>query len=293
MAFRFDLPEIEDSSALADWIEIWMFRSSKSQISRAELAEAISGMVGSTPQGIETPINFLFLEIGRRRRIAGQAYPLKIDESFIKFDITANSEFYKFLLLISIDGPMRARRGGYKEVDEIFDKIVCAALKKYFGDGTDGLRFGWPVSDGRPKKFNEALEWLSEKIRVPVGSGIPPKNAKDGGVDIVVWKPFADPKSAFLVALAQCTMQSEWFGKARDIIVNVWNSRLDNAGVLTILAIPFTIPADYEKWDELRRTVNIVFDRFRLAQMLGNCDVSPFNEMAHWNKKEISRFALQ
>lgn len=290
MAFRFDLPDIDDAYALADWIEVMMLLSQKPQISRAQLIEALAANIGSTRQDVETSVNLLFAEIGRRRRIVDRGYPLIIDDNLIRHDRESNLEFYKFLLLISLDGPMRRGRR-YKDVDEIFDKVVCAAIKSYLGNGSEAVRFGWPVSDDRPKKFKHALEWLSNKIGMPVGSGIPAPSTKDGGVDVVAWKPFADHRTAFIIAFAQCTVQSNWYPKGKDVIERIWLSRIDTGGsALTSLAVPFVIPKNFDKWDDLRRTVSIVFDRLRLAQMLGSCDTVAFGKMIRWSRKEISKF---
>jgi hypothetical protein len=292
MAFRFDLPDVDDAYALADWFEVMILLSRKPQISKAKILDAIAQKNGSSQQELEPQINFLFREIGRRRRIAGNGYPLIVEGSIIKLDNVSDTEFYKFLLLISLDGPMR-RDKRYKEIDEMFDKVVCEATKSYFGEGAESVRFGWPVSDGRPKDFNKALDWLSEKTGIPVVSGASKPHKKDGGVDVVVWKPFADRRTAFVIALIQCTIQASWLPKGKDIIENLWRSRIATAGALTSLAIPFIIKTNFENWDDLRHTVNIIFDRLRLAEMLANRSTASFDKMIKWNKKEISQFVIQ
>jgi len=291
MAFRFELPDVDDAYALADWFEVNIFLSQKPQISRVHISDALVAKIGSTPQELEVPISLLFAEIARRRRIAGHSYPFIVEDTVIKFDGNANPEFYKFLLLISLDGPMRQERR-YKDIDEIFDKVVSEAVRGYFGKGTETVRFAWPPSDGRPRNFQKALDWLSVKTGIPIGSGISPPRSKDGGVDVVAWKPFEDHRTAFLVAFVQCTIQKDWHLKGRDIIDNVWRAKIDTAGsALTSLAVPFVIHKNYDKWDDLRRTVGIVFDRLRLAQVLVDRDTSPFDKMIRWNIKEIAKYA--
>jgi len=290
--FRYELPAIEDVYALADWIETNVLLAQTKEISRAQLGHLLSGHTGITLNELETPISFLFAEIARRRHIAGRGYPLFIQESFVKLDHESNSEFYKFLLLISLDGPMR-RAKRYKEIDRIFDYVVGAAAKSYFGKGTEALRFGWPASDGRPKKFEAALEWLSNQIGMPRGASKPNPNTKDGGVDVVAWKSFGDLMTAFMVVYIQCTVQSDWYPKSKDAIDRVWFGHIDTGGwASTALAIPFVVPRNYEKWDDLRRIVSIVFDRLRLTRLLHDCDVALFTDMSSWNRKELARFAL-
>ena len=290
--FSLDLPEVDDPYALADWLEIMMLRTGKPQLARARLIDALVAQLGSSPQELDLPVSFLFSEIGRRRRIAGCGYPLIIDGTVIKRDTESTSDFYVFLLLIAVDGPMRSA-SRYRDVDQLFDDVVREAMRSYLGPDTETLRFGWPPSNGRPGAFPEALDWLSERIGLPVGSGLRAPRKKDGGLDVVAWKPFKDGRSAFAVALVQCTMQSDWHPKAKDILDHVWMSRLDTGRpVVTSLAVPFVIPRNYPGWDELRRMTNIVFDRLRLAQVLAKRNSSPFADMIQWTQREIARFAV-
>lgn len=291
MSFRLDLPDIEEISEVADWFELLMLINEFDQISRAQLLDRFVAETGATAQELEPQINFLFMEISRRRRIAGFSYPLIVDDLIVKTNKQPCTEFYKFLLLISIKkSPLRKRRG-FKEVDQIFDNIVCEAVKIYFGEGTETLRFGWPPSDGRPKKFTKALEWLSVKTGINVGIGASSPANKDGGVDVVAWKPFSDKRTAFIIALIQCTIQLDWFPKGKDIVDHVWLSKLDTGRfALTSLAIPFIIEKNFDKWDDLRRTVNLIFDRLRLSEVLSRSDISLFGNMIVWNRKEIAKF---
>ena len=103
--FRFELPDVNDAHALADWVEVMMLLIQKSQISRAQLLDALAQALGANTQEIEIPVNFLYAEIDRRRYIAGKGYPLVIEDTLIKLDSESNTEFYKFLLLVSLDGP--------------------------------------------------------------------------------------------------------------------------------------------------------------------------------------------
>jgi hypothetical protein len=292
MRFRLDLPDVDDSYALADWLEVMILRTGKPQVSRAHLIDALVAMLGSSPQELDVPVSLLFGEISRRRRIAGGGYPLIVDNTLIKLDVASTSEFYIFLLLISIDGPMR-RANKYRDIEELFDNVVREALRGYLGPGTETLRFGWPPSEGRPATFAKALDWLADRVGLPVGSGLPPSKGKDGGLDVVAWKPFKDRRSAFVLAFVQCTVQSDWHPKAKDILDHVWLSRIDTGRpVVTSLAVPFVIPKNYPKWDELRRMTNIVFDRLRLAQLLAGRDPLPFLVMIRWSRKELAKFAV-
>jgi hypothetical protein len=291
MPFLLDLPDIDDPYGLADWLEVMILRREKSKLSRAHLIESLAANLGATPQELEVPVNFLYKEIKRRRHVAGEAYPLFVDGTFIVSAANAKSMFYLFLLLLSIDGPMRRNRR-YCEIDVLFDEVVCEALLVYFGSGTRTLRFGWPPSGGRPSTFAKALLWLSDETGLALGVGKHAPDTKDGGLDVVAWRPFKDGRTAFGVTLIQCTVQSNWFPKGKDILEHVWLGRIDTGRpVYSSLAVPFVIPKNYPKWDDLRRTVNIVFDRLRLVELLSVCDETKLPKMVEWSRKELARIS--
>jgi hypothetical protein len=90
---------------------------------------------------------------------------------------------------------------------------------------------------------------------------------KDGGVDVVAWRPFPDGRSGFPVLLAQCTLEKDFAHKAADIELRLWSGWLAmDVDPATALAIPDVVPAG-EEWNRLAaRTV--VLDRIRLASLL-------------------------
>jgi hypothetical protein len=188
----------------------------------------------------------------------------------------ADSLLYEFLLWLSFpQSPVRRERE-YRAVDRYFDRVVLKALKAHFGDRCEGIRFGTPASDGRPKGFPEAITWLSELITLEEGSE--PRNPakNDAGVDVIVWLPFSDSRADFMTMIAQCTVREEWEDKANEIAgtTGSWRGWLDfGRDPLTSLAVPFAIPRTHPRLGELRRTINIILDRTRLLELLD--DVYP------------------
>ena len=159
------------------------------------------------------------------------------------------------------------------------------ALIRYLGAGARGVRFAFPSSNGRPPGFPEAVSWLAGLLNLSTGKAIPRPRVKDAGVDVVVWRPFKDSRTGFLIILCQCTVEFNWPPKAKDIVIGNWCGLIDfGLHPLTVLAIPFAVPRTFEKWDELRRTVNIVLDRMRL------CELIEFEHLE--NLEEIKKWAL-
>lgn len=294
MAFRLNIPsDIDNPYEMADWVEMTLFVSKASQISRVELSNHLVAEITSTPQELDVPIGFIFNEISRRSREGGDAYPFKIEDGIIKLKTESNLEFYKFLLLISLPKSPLRKRKKYGEIDEIYDRVVAEAVKNYFGYKSQVLRFAWPTSDGRPKDFQKAIEWACTNIGLPVGKDTTTRQKKDGGVDLIAWTPFADKRTAFSVAFVQCTFQLDWLPKGKDILNDVWRGRVDTGrDALISLAVPFVIPRNFADWDQLKRTVSIVFDRLRITEFLSPAKTTGFAKMVKWNQKELERFAL-
>ena len=91
---------------------------------------------------------------------------------------------------------------------------------------------------------------------------------KDGGVDIVAWRPFPDGRSGFPVVLVQCTLQQEILSKAADVDVRNWAGWLTlDTDPMIALAVPGTIPSD-ETWNEIAAR-SLILERVRLVGLIG------------------------
>jgi hypothetical protein len=148
-----------------------------------------------------------------------------------------------------------------------FERITCLALQRLLGPGSKAIRFGWPSDVGRPAEFPAAVRWLCDLMGIPAGSAYRPPRRKDGGVDVVAWRPFPDQRSGFPVMLIQCTLQQELLSKATDVDTRIWAGWLTlDADPTTVLAVPGTIPPN-ETWNELA-ACNLILERLRLAGLI-------------------------
>lgn len=290
--FNLDIPStLDDCYGSADWLEMRMLVRGDQQISRAELLEFLAAEMNTVPQAIESEVAFMMDEIVRRRELGGKNYPFCLEENLIKIDATADAEFYKFLLLLSLEKSPLRKTKKYNTVDFLFDDVVAEAVIGYLGKNTETLRFGSPSRNGRPTRFATALDWLAGLIGIPSGPNKGKPTIKDGGLDVIAWKKFDDERMAFAVMLIQCTIQREWFIKANDIDANVWDSRIQfNRSPMSALAIPFIIPVDYDNWGDLRCKVSVMFDRLRLIRCLENSSSTKFLDMRKWVEKELKKF---
>lgn len=298
---RLQLPSNDDPTELADWIEAVLLLTDKRYASRAWLRTQLRGTIfvgdgiGSVDLGssdLNVALDGVAAEIRRRRHEGSNSYPFTADDAGgVTFVGNSTHIVYAFLLLISIS-PLFRREARHAQVDRPFDLIVLAAIRNYFGGPLRcrALRFAAPASDGRPTQFADAIRWLAAQLGHQVGKGHLRSHLGDGGADVVAWLPFADNRQGFLISLTQCTVQIDWKNKGHDIDVGRWRGYIDLADdPITALAIPFAIPLGYERWDEVRRTTTLVFDRFRIVALANGISGELFKTVSTWSIEEAKK----
>lgn len=285
-------PPSGDGVGLADWLEAIILIERRRSVSRASLRQMLANTLffdDAFGDQLDIAIEMMLREVRRRRVLAPKIYPFRELPVGVEFDSRIDSTAYQFMLLVSISQPLRMEKR-QQEVENVFDSLVLQALVQYLGAGSRGVRFGWPPHGKRPTKFRVAIKWLADGLGLSVGKGKTRPRSKDGGLDVLVWRPFPDARSGFMSILAQCTIQVDWFPKAKDIVAGVWCGWVDfGREPLTALAIPFVIPPNFEKWDELRRTVSIILDRMRLCDLLSDIELTDEVALQGWVASELEK----
>ena len=165
-AAKFAVPtSASDAVSLTDWVEGTIFLDESSFVSRAEIRAFIKNKLALEGDDLEETLDILLREVGARKNLAPKRYPFAVATGGIRYEHTDQAIPYIFMLLLSIS-PLLRLESRQRQVESIFDNLVLAALKKYLGPGSNGVRFGTPVSGGRPTKFKRALEWLSKRLGI-------------------------------------------------------------------------------------------------------------------------------
>lgn len=245
-----------------------------------------------SPDDLDIALDAIVGEVSRRRQQCPNSYPFSEGKlGGVVLERQPQSLAYLFLLFLCVSPSVR-NAASFRKVDRTFDMVVLNALQSYLGEKSTGLRFGAPGSGGRPKKFGQALTWLSEHLGIPRGVGSARGHTGDGGVDVIVWLPFPDRLHAFITVLAQCTIQRNWYTKAHDISSDKWRGWIDfGVDPVTCLAVPFVVGEGDDRWDEIRRTATVVLERFRIAELAIDVPTELRRIMRKWLEKEISQLA--
>lgn len=271
------------ANKVADWIEIMALARGTSLGSDALHREGAAFGFSAADVGLG------LTTMQRRAALLGNAYPFVAGAGAAARQ-DASARAWTALLLMSSESPTRSGldlpvAAAHLEV------IATESMRSLYGPGTSAIRFAWPSEDGRPPEFPDAIRWLAELMHVPIGAAYRPPYAKDGGVDVVAWRPFPDGRSGFPVLLAQCTLERDYAHKAADVDVRVWAGWLAlDIDPATALAIPDVV-APGEEWNALAaRTV--ILDRVRLAALISaqEQDRPRLEPVAAWTRGQIEAF---
>jgi hypothetical protein len=270
------------ATRVADWIEVRALLHGTSAVSQPTLRD-LGAQVGYGDEDIALGMT----TVSRRGSLLGDAYPFRTG-----MGVAAREEAAAFpwtaLLLMSADSPVRPTLDIGTAAAHL-ERITTSAVAGIYGSATQSVRFAWPSDDGRPQEFRGAIRWLAKRMGVQPGDAYRPPYAKDGGVDVVAWRPFPDRRSGFPVMLVQCTLERNYAHKARDIDLPIWSGylRLD-VPPATALAIPDVVPSG-EAWNALA-TRTIILDRTRIAALAGDGPNGRLSvELTKWTSLTLER----
>lgn len=257
------MPALSGKSAdrIADWIEVQALRR-RTPVTSETLHE-LAASEGFTSTDISLAMN----SVRRRAFSLGEAYPFRSASGSIAALPSAGESGWTKILLASQESPARNDAALWAPAPEHFERLVAAASSRLFGSVTEVVRFGWPSEDARPVDFPGAIKWLADSMGVQLGRAYRDPFRKDGGVDVVAWRPFHDQRSGFPVLLVQSTVERDFSHKANDIDIRVWAGWLAlEQDPMTALAVPEVVPTG-ELWNSITSR-SMLLDRPRLAQLL-------------------------
>ena len=258
-----------DSELIADWLELNTLSQDDNAIGFDKLRSLAREILDLPPQRIDVAFNIL----KRRSEILQDSYPFDIKSVGMVRRQNWRELPYTYLLRISsgIDHPFSLSLDENADRIESFEHLVVHALQNLLGVNSKAVRFGFPSED-RPVEFPKAIEWLSDRMGIKAGQAYRPPRRKDGGVDVVAWRPFRDRRNGFPVYLVQVTCERNYSHKVFDIDLRLWSGWLNlDTDPVSVLAVPTTISVG-EEWNEISTKV-VILERIRICELLAISDV--------------------
>ena len=253
-----------DSELIADWIELNSLNQSDNAIGFDKLRNIVSEELDIPIQRVDVAFNI----IKRRSEILSVDYPFEVKTVGMVRRQDWNKLPYSYLLRISSGTDHSFSLSSDQSGDRVnnLENLVVFAMQNLLGSGSKALRFGFPSED-RPVEFPKAIEWLSKRMGIKSGEAYRPPRRKDGGVDVVAWRPFKDRRNGFPVYLVQVTCERNYTHKIYDVDLRLWSGWLNlDTDPISVLAVPTTISPG-EEWNEISSRV-VVLDRLRICELL-------------------------
>ena len=253
-----------DSELVADSLELELLTGSSN-------ARPMSWVRGNSVAALDaspTDLDLAVSTISRRARLLGERYPIAVTNAGLKRRAGSESTTYEAMLLVTTGNPsVTFPREHVAEGAELFEHIVTEAARSLLGAGSQAIRFGYPGEPGRPPEFPQAIPWLVKQMKLKGGTAYRDPARRDGGVDVVAWRPFPDGRPGYPIHLIQVTLEKNFSHKASDINARLWSLLLGlDVDATSVLAIPRTLSED-KRWAEVA-TRAILLERVRIAGLL-------------------------
>ncbi len=287
---NFSLPsDLTDQIILSDWLELLAIISPDNNASHGDLEREL------TRAGVDngdTICNSTLGELNQRVIAAGNNYPFTFSGSLLKLKNGWQSFTpYIFCLLLSYCDDAKKKVAKINH-EVMFEYLSCLAAKKYI-DG-EVLRFGSPrKNDPLPSGFLNAMtdvcgavgEWSCSTASNTL-------RKKDGGLDLIAWKPFPDRQIGKLILFGHCASGNNWHSKINELQPGDFCSRWlggDKSPIVKSFFIPYRVTT--EVFADRAISAKLFFDRCRIALWAVNDEFSRItkNENIRWCKQVLKK----
>ena len=213
LTLKFLTPPTADApkNVLADFVELecWKMGSmSATALSRllGRLEENDYSRGVPEEENRDVWVEETFEEIERRREACRGSYPFEFVHGENTIRAAPSPErpthaIYKYLLLSTRLNMTESRFHAGIDGTQLLENLSAQVAKKYFGERAESIVFGTAEGD---TGFKEKVENLCRNLGEGGGFKQTRTNARDGKLDIVVWKPFADGLAGKLIGFGQC-----------------------------------------------------------------------------------------
>jgi hypothetical protein len=285
------LPEIQEPSALADWLEASLWAQDAERISDTAILDVFSEADMDDPDSL---LIALQQAIRTRSDAVGPAYPFRRDGlGFARSGDWQDRMPYSFMLFASLNqsyAELNYTQGTANRPAELFEVLTSKAIERYLHCSV--IRIGAPRRHPVPAAFPTALQYAADALGEIVGArDLEDHDSGDDGVDLIGWRGFEDARPSQALILAQCSIGRDWSGKRDGVSLELWRRHIDwHCTPLKGFAIPFH-HQEGNSWRETSARAGIIFDRLRIARLVP-ADALPGNTlqaMVTWSETRLRR----
>lgn len=293
----------------ADWVELMSFSKADGSISREDLARAINRVGHVTDDHARDLADRAFDELADRVaalshlsvRFLGYPFELIKKNQVLQYtprrpDRMRRGLAYMFLLTVTRHS-MDARKRKHAGIDptEVFERLCSDVLLKFWG-GPHGrcgaIIVGTAARRNGRRRFPTVIDDLCDSLKEGGGwkTGALSPGAGDGGLDLAVWRRFADERPGALVGFAQCKTGVHWRDDLSKLRPRAFCGLYMKTPLLLDPQAVYMVPCrvNQDRWEQYTRNSSaILFDRCRLVEYGELISKKTLSHSAKWLAKAL------
>lgn len=234
-------------------------------------------------------------EIDSRKKRCNNRYPFDTGKNSVLLlrnsDLSCDFWMYSFFLFATRNNMLTAKVKNDVNGTLLFEEIAALIIKNYWGERADSFAFGTSSSGGFRNKIEEIIAKVGEggQYKDPEQTT---HDEQDGGLDIIVWKPFADSRKSKLIGFGQCKTGTEWRADVGLPLPDEFcQTYFSETPYLSPIKVFFTTEVCIPNYEKIARKAGLFFDRCRLMDYLP--DLIPedmLKKIKIWTEQSIEDF---
>ena len=292
---------------LADFLELTAWRDGGAS---AVALSRLLGRLGENdyPDGVpeedevDRAAENAFAELERRRDACDGGYPFVLgDEGVtVRLDEPGDGEaaaryaIYKYLLLATRLNMRDCRRHAGCDGALLFEELAAESAKRYLGARSESLVFGTAAGAGDfPRRINELCGRMGEGGGFHNRDGAPPR-VRDGKLDVVAWKPFADRLPGKLIAFGQCKTGTRYEDELTQLQPDSFCSKWlrTRPAVMPVRMFFLAEARPRARWWSVAVDAGILFDRCRVVDFCRDPDPAVRQKIQDWTRAAAAATGL-
>lgn len=294
----FRLPSAPSDSAsphefadFAEWIAWTEGSASERRVSRNIEVLADNDYYNGVPEDdtTEGKIKDAFAVIRHRVDACRGAYPFEISDTGQTLRLRNESKdernegqlIYRYLLLATRMDMKNHRRHADIDGTEILEELSAEVARNYLGERADSMVFGTAEGLAFPDKVKKLCERLNE------GGGFKGSGhlaVKDGKLDVVAWKHFADRRVGKLIAFGQCKTGTSYKDSFTQLQPNSFCQRWLKTSFVCPPVRMFFLADELsrEQLEDNSWDAGLIFDRCRIVDFSGDIRSDVIDRIGRW-----------
>lgn len=236
---------------------------------------------------IEVRVEEALSELRQRERACGDGYPFgwECEGQVLKLDSRGGEQriVYLYLLLATRLNMKDSRCHASIDGTLLLEDLSAEVAKAYFGQRAESYVFGSSNRESFGHKISDLCGHLKEGGGFRKEEGRP--GMRDGGLDVVVWKHFADQSPGKMIGFGQCKTGTSYKDKLSklqpDAFCDKWTMVPPALTPTRMYFVAEALSRD-SGWRHDVIDAGLLFDRCRLVDYSGNCCPEVLGLLLKW-----------